>query len=114
MLHLAKFRYGTRTPENVFIVYQPIFGGLLPANRILAATKFTLHPSLPFSYIASVTAQHSSNGRQPKFVAWYKEWNYRSFAEGATYIWQGGHDVGHRPTFWYFLGRIARTYVDVA
>jgi len=22
-----------------------------------------------------------------------------NFAEGATYIWQGGHHVGHRPTF---------------
>jgi len=29
----------------------------------------------------------------------YKEWNYRTFAEGATYIWQGGHHVGHRSTF---------------
>jgi len=31
-------------------------------------------------------AQHSSTGREPSFVAWYKEWNYESFAEGATYI----------------------------
>jgi len=32
-------------------------------------------------------------------AAWYKEWNYETFAEGATYIRQGGHHVGHRPTF---------------
>ena len=32
-------------------------------------------------------------------TAWYKEWNYGSFAESATYIWLGGHHVGHRPTF---------------
>jgi len=29
----------------------------------------------------------------------YKEWNYGTFAEGATYIQLGGHHVGHRPTF---------------
>jgi len=45
----------------------------------LPAAKFTLFPSLAFSYIASVTAQHSS-GHQPNFVAWYKEWNYGIFA----------------------------------
>jgi len=35
-------------------------------------------------------------------AAWYKEWNYRTFAEGATYIRQGGHHVRHRPTFLVF------------
>jgi len=40
----------------------------------------------------------SSSRRQPNFTAWYKEWNYRTFASGATYIWQGSHHVGHRPT----------------
>jgi len=34
-------------------------------------------------------------GRQPNFGAWYKEWNYTSFAEGANYIRLGGHHVGH-------------------
>jgi len=52
----------------------------------------TLRPSLAFSYIASVTAR-------PNFAAWYKEWNYRTFADSATYIRQGGHHVGHQPTF---------------
>jgi len=32
-------------------------------------------------------------------AAWYEEWNYRIFAEGATYIRQGGHHAGDRPTF---------------
>ena len=77
------------------------FWGLLSANGFSPATKFTLglRPSLAFSYIASVTARHSSSGRQPNFVAWYKELNYRTFAEGATYIRLGGHRIGHRPTF---------------
>jgi len=25
----------------------------------------------------------------------------RCWTEGTTYIWQGGHHVGHRPTFWF-------------
>jgi len=42
---------------------------------------------------------HSSSGRQPNFAAWYREWNYCTFTEGATCFRQGGHHVGHRPTF---------------
>jgi len=34
----------------------------------------------------STAARHSSSGRQPNFAARYKEWNYGTFADGATYI----------------------------
>jgi len=61
------------------------FWGLWPPNGILPAAKFTLCPSLALSYIASITAQHSISGHQPNVVAWYKEWNYGTFAEGTTY-----------------------------
>jgi len=63
----------------------------------LSGAEFTL--SLALAYIGSVTARHSSSGRQPNFAAWYKEWNYRTFSEGAsaTYIQQGGHHVGIIP-----------------
>jgi len=37
--------------------------GLLPGNGIMSGAKFTLHPSLAFSYIGSITAYHSSSGR---------------------------------------------------
>ena len=57
------------------------FLGLLPRG-ILPGAKFTLRPSLPFSYIGRVTAWHSSSGRQPDFVASYLQW-------------QGGHPVRH-------------------
>jgi len=40
--------------------------------------------------LGSVTARHSSSGRQPKLWHW---------AVGATYIRQGGHHFGHWPTF---------------
>jgi len=55
------------------------FRGLLPPNRILPGAKFTLRPILVFSHIGSVTARHSSSGRQPNFASWYKEWNYGTF-----------------------------------
>ena len=41
------------------------FRRLLPPNGILPGAKFILRPSLAFSYIGSVTARHSSSGRQP-------------------------------------------------
>jgi len=75
------------------------FRGLLPPDGILPGAKFTLRPSFAFSYIGSVTARHSSSGRQKNFAAWYKEWNYGTFVEDATYIWLGGHHVGHQPIF---------------
>jgi len=70
------------------------FWGLLPPDGITPRAKFTLHPSLAFSYIGNVTVRHFSSGHQPNFAAWYKEWNYGTFAEGATYIGLGSHHVG--------------------
>ena len=40
------------------------FWGFLPHNRIFPGAEFTMHPSLAFSCIGSVTAWHSSSGRQ--------------------------------------------------
>ena len=56
-----------------------IFGDS-PPDGILPGAKFTLLPSLAFSYIGGVTAQHSSSGREPNFAVWYTEWNYGTFA----------------------------------
>jgi len=85
------------------MTYNVFSGTLNPTQSInrglLPGAKFTLRPSLAFCYIGSVTARHLSSSRQPNFAAWYKEWNYGTFAEGATYIRQGGHRVGHLPTF---------------
>jgi len=81
----------------IYIYIYTLSGALAP-ERILPAAKFTLSSSLAFSYIGSVTARHSSSGREPNFAASYKEWNFGTFAEGATYIRQGGHNVGYRPT----------------
>jgi len=45
------------------------FRGFLPRNGILTGATFTLRPSLALSYFGSVTARHSSSGRQPNFAA---------------------------------------------
>ena len=50
------------------------FRGLLPLTVFLPDAKCTLRPILAFSYIGSITARHSSSGRQP------------CWTEGATYI----------------------------
>jgi len=56
------------------------FRRLLPPNGISPRAIFTLRPSLAFSYIGNVTARHSRSGGQPNIAAWYKEWNYGTFA----------------------------------
>jgi len=85
------------SPGLVHNVY--IFRGLLSPGGILPGANLALRPSLAFSYIGSITARHSNSGRQPNFAAWYKEWDYGTFAEGATYILQDGHHIRHWPTF---------------
>ena len=82
-----------RTPTWAGTLYIH-FGGSCPLTEFCYVQN-----SLAFSYIVSVTARHSSSGRQPNFAAWYKEWNYGTFAEGATYSWLGSHHIGHRPIF---------------
>jgi len=63
------------------------FRKLLPINGILPGPKFTLRPSLAFSYISALG-----------YCAALEQWvsaKLRRSAEGATYIRQGGHHVGH-------------------
>jgi len=90
--------FGSFWAGTLYIHFSFFWGGL-PPDGILPRAKFILRPSVAFSYTGSVTARHSSSGPQPNFAAWYKEWNYGTFAEVATYIRLGGHHVGHRPTF---------------
>jgi len=73
--------------STLYIIYIYIhFWGLLLPNGILLHAKFTLRPSLAFSYIGSVTARHSSSGPPPNFLACYKEWNYGTYTESAPPI----------------------------
>jgi len=49
------------------------FSRVLAPDGILPGAKFTLRPSFAFSYIGSITARHSSSGRQQNFAVSYKE-----------------------------------------
>jgi len=71
------------------------FLGLLPPNAILPDAKFTLRPSLMFSYIGTVTARRSSRGHQPNFAACDKERNYGTFTPSLRQL----HSAG-RPSRW--------------
>ena len=88
-------------PSPGLVHYIYIFGGSCPI------TEFCLVQNLlcvQVSYLSSVTARHSSSGCQPNFVAWYNEWNYGLLLliicnRGRHLYSEGGHRVGHRPTF---------------
>jgi len=89
-------------PSHGLLHYVYILGGgLLPPNGILPGATFTLCPSSAFSYIGNVTARHSSSVRQPNFAAHLTRKGIMelSLLVCATYIPQGGHHVGHLPTF---------------
>ena len=80
-----------------YIIYTVL--ELLPPDGILPGAKFTLRPNLAFSCIGNVTGRHSSSERQPNNAAWYKEWNYGTFAprhfqQRALHIFRG------RPSRW--------------
>jgi len=71
------------------------YGELRPTNGLDRFTSLG-HPCKfqRVSRLGSVTARHSSSGRQPNFAA---------LNTGATYIRQGDHHVGHWPTFLFIL-----------
>ena len=52
--------------------------------------------SLCFQVLRSPILAALLHGTRALVWYWYKEWNYGTFADGATYIRQGGH----RPTFY--------------
>ena len=65
------------------------FWGLLPPDRILPVAKFTL--SLGFSYIGTVTAWHSSSGRQPNFAALNRGRRRHLYSAGRPSGWALAH-----------------------
>jgi len=60
------------SPAGWYTIYIYTFSGALATWRNFARCKihFRLRPNLAFFYIGSITAQQSSSGRQPNFVAW--------------------------------------------
>ena len=86
-------------PSPGLVHYMYIFGGSCPVTEFCQVQNSLCVQVLhAFFYIGSVTARHSSSGRQRNFAESYKKWNYGTFADSATYIRLGGHHVGNRPT----------------
>ena len=69
LLHRRRSTEINQTLHDVWpspgLVHYIHFWRLLSRNGILTGEKFTLRPNLAFFYIGSVTARHSSSGRQP-------------------------------------------------
>jgi len=63
--------------------------GLFPRNGILPGAKFTLRKNIAFCYIGSVTARHSSSGRQPNFVAFSR--GRHLYSAGRPSHWASAH-----------------------
>jgi len=93
-----------------YTIYTFSGGGLLPPKGILQGAKFTLRPSLALSYIGSVTARHSSSGRQPNFVALSRG----RHLPGRLPRWASAHIlVSNLPTFVLCSAlRLSRPYVE--
>ena len=49
------------------------------------------------SRLGSVTARHSSSGREPNFAVSYKEWNYRTFSEAPSVFGRSAITLGIGP-----------------
>ena len=107
-------------PSPGLVHYIYIFGGSCPPDRTLPGTKFALRPSLPSPIltvllhgtpaagVSRTLRRRTRNGvfvlkRDVKLQLTNKEWNYGTFADDATYIRQGGHHVGHQPTFSLYI-----------
>jgi len=87
-------RQSEKLVKQQYLPHMPLqYGELRPTSdwdRLVSLG----HPSKfqRVSRLGSVTARHSTSGRQPNL-------KLRRWTEGATCIRQGGHHVGHWPTF---------------
>ena len=94
LLHRCRSTEVTQTLHNVWpspgLVHYIHVRGLLHPNGILSGAAFTLHPSLAFSYIGSVTARHSnSSGRQPNIAALSRRCHV--YSAGRPSRWTSAH-----------------------
>jgi len=86
-------------PSPALARYIYIFAGSCPLTEFCQVQSSLYDQVLRSLLLAALLHGTPCSGRQPNFAAWYKEWNYGTFAEVATYIRLGGHHVGHQPTF---------------
>ena len=77
-------------PSPAWLHYIHIFGGCFPVTEFCQVQHSVCVLQVLRSPIGSITARHSSSGREPNFAA---------LSTGTTCIRQGDHHVGHWPTF---------------
>ena len=76
------------------------FLGILPPNGILLSAKFTLRPSLAFSYTGSVSARNSNSGHQPNFAVLSR--GRHLYSAGRPSHWA----LAHVLVFWWGHGML--------
>jgi len=87
-------------PSAGVVHYIYIFGGCCPVTEFCQVQCSLCVQVLRSRILAALLhGTPAAVVSQINFAAWYKEWNYGTFAEGATYIRLGGQHVGHRPKF---------------
>jgi len=67
-------------PSAGLVYYIYIFGGCCPLTEFYQVQNSLCVQVLRSPIFGSVTARHWNSGRQLNFAAWYKEWNYGTFA----------------------------------
>jgi len=73
--------FAQRLAISRLVDYTYIFRGSSPLTEFCQVqNSLCLQSCVLYWIIGSVTARHLSSGRQPNLVAWYKEWNYGTFA----------------------------------
>ena len=83
----------------LFMPHPVHFRGLLPPDVILPPQNALYVQLLCSPILATLLHSASAAGVSQTLRRDNKEWNYGTFAEGATYIWLGNHHIGHWPTF---------------
>jgi len=71
------------SPVRVHYIY--IFGGFYHLMEFCHVQNSLIVPVLRCRILAASLHGTPADGRQPNFAAWYKEWNYGTFTEGATW-----------------------------
>jgi len=74
------------------------FSAALALWQNFARCKIHLRRPTSKSWVRQYWQRYCTALHQPNFAASYKEWNYGTFAQGATFIQQGGYHFGHRST----------------
>jgi len=61
--------------------------------------QYSLYVQVSHSPLLAALLHSTPAAGVSQTTAWYMEWKWGTFAEGATYIRLGTHHVEHQPTF---------------